>query len=140
MPSWERFGERESALSLFQIDAGLDGEGGGRPSFLLTRELAAQGFPVRLVLPKGSPLVAAAEAEGLPVLEARIKGDGEFAGFGLSRAMRKHRCVLAHFHGARAVTVGGAACARAKVPIRIVSRRTAFALPAGPLRQAQVRP
>jgi glycosyltransferase involved in cell wall biosynthesis len=57
-------------------------------------------------------------------MEARIKGDGEFAGFGLSRAMRRHRCVLAHFHGARAVTVGGAACARAKVPIRIVSRRT----------------
>jgi glycosyltransferase involved in cell wall biosynthesis len=111
-------------LSLFQIDAGLDWDGGRRPSFLLTRELAEQGFPVRLVLPKGSPLMAAAEAEGLPVLAARTKGDGDFAAFGLSRAMRKQRCVLAHFHDAKAMTVGGAACARAKVPIRIVSRRT----------------
>jgi glycosyltransferase involved in cell wall biosynthesis len=111
-------------LSLFQIDAGLEGDGSRRTSFLLTRELVAQGFPVCLVLPKDSPLFAAGEAEGLPVLAARTKGNGDFATFGLSRAMRKQSCVLAHFHDARAVTIGGTACARAKVPIRIVSRRT----------------
>lgn len=112
-------------MSLFQIDVGLDANGGRRPSFLLTRELASQGIPVRLVVPSGSPLRDAAEAEGLPVLTIRMKGDGELgAAYRLTRVLRKHGCVLAHFHEAKAVSIGGAACARAEVPIRIVSRRS----------------
>jgi glycosyltransferase involved in cell wall biosynthesis len=42
--------------------------------------------------------------------------------------MKRERCVLAHFHDAHAVSVGGMACRRANVPIRIISRRVDFPL------------
>ena len=119
-------------MSLFQIDAGREWRGGQRQSFLLTRELRDQLFEVYLVVQPGCPLHEKAEAEGLPVLPIRMKGDADIgAAFALSRAMRKRGCVLAHFHDAHAVSIGGAACARARVPIRIVSRRVEF-----PLRQS----
>jgi L-malate glycosyltransferase len=111
-------------LSLFQIDTGREWDGGPRQSLLLTRELVEQGYDARLVVHPGSPLHARAEAEGLPVLPIKMKGDDEIgAAYKLTRAMRKSRCVLAHFHGARVVSIGGAVCAKAKVPIRIVSRQ-----------------
>ncbi|MCX6559125.1 MAG: glycosyltransferase family 4 protein [Candidatus Aminicenantes bacterium] len=119
-------------MSLFQIDAGREWGGEERQSFLLTRELVEQGFAVCLVVHPGSPLHAKAEAEGLPVLPIKMKGDDEIgAAYKLSRAMRKHHCVLAHFHGARAVSSGGAVCARAKVPIRAVSRQAVTRLRTG---------
>ncbi len=116
-------------MSLFQIDTGREWRGGQRQSFLLTRELRDQGYEVFLAVQPGSPLHEKAEAENLPVLPIRMKGDADIgAAFALSRAMRKHGCVLAHFHDAHAVSIGGAACSRAHVPIRIVSRRVEFPL------------
>jgi glycosyltransferase involved in cell wall biosynthesis len=120
-------------LSLFQIDTGREWRGGQRQSFLLTRELRDQGFPVHLVVQPGCPLHEKAEAEGLPVLPIQMKSETDLgAAYRLSRAMRSKGCVLAHFHDAHAVTIGGAACARARVPLRIVSRRVMFPLKSGP--------
>ncbi|MDD8027384.1 MAG: glycosyltransferase family 4 protein [Acidobacteriota bacterium] len=111
-------------MSLFQIDTGREWNGGRRQSLLLTRELRDKGYPVQLVVHPGSPLHEKAEAEGLPFLPIKMKSESDVgAAHRLSRAMRKRGCVLAHFHGGDAVSIGGAACARAKVPIRIVSRR-----------------
>ena len=116
-------------MSLFQIDTGREWRGGQRQSFLLTRELRDQGFPVYLVVQPGCPLHEKAEAEGLPVLPIKMKSETDIgAAFRLSRVMRKKGCVLAHFHDAHAVSIGGAACSRAKVPLRIVSRRVVFPL------------
>ncbi len=121
-------------MSLFQIDTGREWRGGQRQSFLLTRELRDQGYSVQLVVQPGCPLHEKAEAEGLPVLPMKMKSETDIgAAFRLSRAMRKHGCRLAHFHDAHAVTIGGAACARAKVPLRLVSRRVVFPLRKGPL-------
>ncbi len=132
MPNWGRSGEKESVLSLFQIDTGREWRGGQRQSFLLTRELRDQGYPVYLVVQPGCPLHEKAVAEGLPVLPIKMKGEADVgAAYKLSRAMRKKGCVLAHFHDAHAVSIGGAACTRARVPIRIVSRRVSFPLRKG---------
>lgn len=119
-------------MSLFQIDTGREWRGGQRQSFLLTRELRDQGYPVYLVVQPGCPLHEKAEAEGLPVLPLKMKSEADVgAAFKLSREMRENGCVLAHFHDAHAVSIGGAACTRAKVPIRIVSRRVSFPLRKG---------
>jgi glycosyltransferase involved in cell wall biosynthesis len=116
-------------LSLFQIDTGREWRGGQRQSFLLTRELRDKGFPAVLVVQPGSPLHEKALAEKLPVLPLRMKSETSLgAAFRLSWAMRRQKCVLAHFHDAHAVSIGGAACARARVPIRVVSRRVEFPL------------
>ncbi len=111
-------------MSLFLIDAGRTWRGVPRPSFLLAGELGVQGFPVRLVVQADSPVHEKAAAEGLPLLPMKLKDESEVgAAYRLSRAMRRDKCVLAHFHEARSVSIGGSACARAKVPIRIVSGR-----------------
>jgi glycosyltransferase involved in cell wall biosynthesis len=103
---------------------GREWRGGQRQSFLLTRELREQGYPVFLVVQPGSPIQERAEGAGLPILPLRMKSETEIgAAFALSRTMRRNGCVLAHFHDAHDVSIGGAACARARVPLRIVSRR-----------------
>lgn len=111
-------------MSLFLIDAGRAWPGGPRPSFLLARELGAQGFSARLVVQADSPVHEKAAAEGLTLLPMKLKDEFEVgAAYRLSRAMRREGCVLAHFHEVRSAAVGGAPCARAKVPLRIVSGR-----------------
>jgi len=70
-----------------------------------------------------------ASAECLPVLPLRIKSESHLgAAFKLFRAMRRHGCVLAHFHDAHGAAVGAVAANWAKVPIRIISRRVDFPL------------
>jgi glycosyltransferase involved in cell wall biosynthesis len=114
-------------LSLFQIDAGREWRGGQRQVLFLARSLQAKGRAFRLVCQPGSPLHEKAEAEGLPVLPIRMRSEVDLpAVLKLGRAMRRHGCRLAHFHDAHAVSVGKAAAALAKVPIRIVSRRVDF--------------
>jgi glycosyltransferase involved in cell wall biosynthesis len=116
-------------LSLFQIDAGREWRGGQRQSFLLAKELRTSGWPFTFVVQPGSPLHEKAEAEGLPVLPLRIRSETHLgAAFRLARAMRREGCRLAHFHDAHAVSVGGMACDRARVPIRVISRRVDFPL------------
>ena len=116
-------------MSLFQIDAGREWRGGQRQSFLLAKELRTSGWPFTFVVQPGSPLHEKAEAEGLPVLPLRIRSETHLgAAFRLARAMRREGCRLAHFHDAHAVSVGGMACDRAQVPIRVISRRVDFPL------------
>jgi len=118
-------------LSLFQIDAGREWRGGQRQVFLLTKELAGRGYPVTLVAPAASPLREKAEAAGLRVLPADIRGEADFASVRkIARAMRREACVLAHFHDGHAAGVGDRAARRAGVPIRIISRRVEFPLKA----------
>jgi len=116
-------------LSLFQIDAGREWRGGQRQSLYLARELRKAGYRFKFVVQPGSPLHEKAAAEGLPVLPLSMKTEMSVgAAFRLSRAMKKEGCLLAHFHDAHAVSVGGLACRWAHVPIRIISRRVDFPL------------
>ncbi len=116
-------------MSLFQIDAGREWRGGQRQVFLLTRELLRRGYPAILVAPPESPLLQKAEAAGFRTLPIGIKNDAHFlAGWKIARAMRRNRCVLAHFHDGHAAGTGGRAARKADVPIRIVSRRVEFPL------------
>jgi len=116
-------------LSLFQIDAGREWRGGQRQVFLLTRELLRRGYEAVLVAPPESPLLEKAKAAGLQVLPIAIKNDAHLtAGWKIARAMRRSRCVLAHFHDGHAAGTGGRAARKADVPIRIVSRRVEFPL------------
>ncbi len=116
-------------MSLFQIDAGREWRGGQRQSLYLARELKVKGYPFRFVVQPGSPLHEKAGAEELPVVPLAMKSELSFgAARRLARMMRREKCVLAHFHDAHAVSVGGMACRRAGVPIRIISRRVDFPL------------
>ena len=116
-------------MSLFQIDAGREWRGGQRQSLYLARELKAKGYSFHFVVQPESPLHEKAAAEGLPVLPLEMKSELSFgAARRLAKMMKRERCVLAHFHDAHAVSVGGMACRRANVPIRIISRRVDFPL------------
>jgi glycosyltransferase involved in cell wall biosynthesis len=114
-------------LSLFQIDAGREWRGGQRQVLFLARALKARGRAFRLVCQPGSPLHEKAAAEGLPVLPVRMRSELDLgAVLKIARAMKREGCRLAHFHDAHAVTLGKAAAALAKVPVRVVSRRVDF--------------
>lgn len=116
-------------MSLFQIDAGREWRGGQRQSLYLARELMKAGLRFRFVVQPGSPLHDRAAADGLPVLPLKMASEMSLgAAYRLSREMTRAGCVLAHFHDAHAVAVGGLACRWARVPIRIVSRRVDFPL------------
>ena len=116
-------------MSLFQIDAGREWRGGQRQALFLARELRKSGWPFTFVVQPDSPLHEKASAEGLPVLPLRIKSETHLlAAFRLAGAMKRAGCRLAHFHDAHSVSVGGLACDRAKVPIRVISRRVDFPL------------
>ena len=127
MPSCGKSGKKESALSLFHIDAGKEWRGGQRQSFYLVRELHKKGLSVVFVVQPDSPLhQKAAEAE-LPVFPLKMGSEASLvAAFRLAREMRRRRCRLAHFHDAHGAAVGGRAAAWAKVPLRIIHRRVDF--------------
>lgn len=114
-------------MSLFHIDAGKEWRGGQRQALFLLRELRAKGWPSTLVVQPGSPLHEKAAAEGLPVYPLRMRSEGDLlAILSLARAMRRNKCVLAHFHDAHAAALGSAAAGLAKVPLRVISRRVDF--------------
>lgn len=120
-------------MSLFQIDAGKEWRGGQRQSLFLARELKKKNYPFTFVVQPDSPLHEKAAEEGLPVLPLGMRSEMDLvAGFRLSRAMKRRRCVLAHFHDAHAVSVGGLAAGWAKVPLRVISRRVDFPLKKNP--------
>lgn len=129
MPSCARSGKRESALSLFHIDAGREWRGGQRQVLFLARELAAKNLDFRLVVQPDSPLHDKAEAEDLPVLPIKMRSEFDLAAvLRLAWAMKKQGCVLAHCHDAHGLAVGKAAARLAGVPLRVVSRRVDFPL------------
>jgi len=121
-------------LSLFQIDTGREWRGGQRQVWLLTKELRKRDYPAILIAQPGSPLQAKSEAAGLRVLPVEVKNEAHFrAIWKIGRAMRRERCVLAHFHDGHAAGVGGRAARRADVPIRIISRRVEFPIKTNPV-------
>lgn len=114
-------------MSLFHIDAGREWRGGQRQVLFLARELKKQGRDSLLVVPPGSPLEEKAVAEGLSVFPLRMRNEADLgASLRLAAAMRRRRCVLAHFHDAHGAAVGSRAARWARVPLRVVSRRTDF--------------
>jgi len=125
-------------LSLFQIDAGTEWRGGQRQALFLARELKRNGFRFTFVVQPDSPLHQKAAEEGLPVLPLRMKSEMDvLASLRLAGAMKREGCVLAHFHDAHAVAVGGRAARRARVPIRIISRRVDFPLKRNPFSRSK---
>jgi glycosyltransferase involved in cell wall biosynthesis len=116
-------------LSLFHIDAGKEWRGGQRQSFFLARELTRRGYPVHFVVQPGSPLHQAASEAKLPLISQKIRSEIDLAAvLRLAIAMKRKKCVLAHFHDAHSVAVGSMAASLAKVPIRVITRRVDFPL------------
>lgn len=116
-------------MSLFHIDAGREWRGGQRQSLFLARVLKRRGLPYFFVVQPDSPLHQKAQEEELSVLPLRIKSEFDLvAVLRLARAMRRQKCLLAHFHDAHSVSVGSMAASLAKVPYRVISRRVDFPL------------
>ena len=115
-------------MSLFQIDAGHEWRDTERQAFFLARELQKARFPSVLVVLPESPLQKKAVEAGLPTIPIKMgNGMGFPSVLRLAAAMRRRRCVLAHFHDAKALVSCSRAASLAKVPIRVLSRRADFA-------------
>lgn len=116
-------------MGLFHIDASKGWRGGQRQSFFLVRELKQKGYPVFMVVQPESPLHRRILEIDLPVFPLKMRNEIDIiAALKLARTMRRNHCVLAHFYDDRALAVGSTAANRAKVPIRIISRRVGFPL------------
>ncbi len=116
-------------MSLFHIDSGKEWRGGQRQSFFLSKALKRRGLPFVFVVQPESPLHKKALEEDLPILPIHIKNEFDLgAVFRLARAMKRQKCVLAHFHDAHSVSIGSMAASLAKVPMRVISRRVDFPL------------
>jgi glycosyltransferase involved in cell wall biosynthesis len=110
-------------LSLFLVDAGLEWHESQRQILCLARELRKKGYEARLVLEPGGDLLKKAVDEGLSVLPLRMHGRMKWAvRRDLVRAMKTHRCRLAHFHETLGAALGLPAAVSAQVPVRILSR------------------
>jgi glycosyltransferase involved in cell wall biosynthesis len=126
-------------VSLFHIDGSREWGGAERQALALARETRKRGFATRLVVQPNGPLHKNAAAEGLPVLPLTMPGGRSFwSAWRLASAMRRERCVLAHFHDAAGQAVGAPAAARARVPVRILSRRTDEAGRAAAVRSEEI--
>jgi len=126
-------------LSLFHIDGGREWGAAERQALVLAREIRRQGFASRFVVHPESPLHKNAAAENLAVLALPMPGGRSFwSALRLASALRRERCVLVHFHDAAGQAVGAPAAARAKVPLRVLSRRADAAGRPGPARMKDV--
>lgn len=116
-------------MSLFQIDAGKEWRGGQRQSFFLAKELKRRGLPFLFVVQPESPLHQKALEAELPVLALKVKSEFDFSAvLRLAWAMKRRKCLLAHFHDAHSVAVGSTAASLAKVRYRVITRRVDFPL------------
>ena len=116
-------------MSLFQVDSGKEWRGGQRQSFFLVRELKKKGYSCRFYVQPDSPLYKKAEQEGLPVFSLKVRSEIDVISvLKLARQMKKANCVLVHSHDAHAAAISSMAASRAKVPIRVISRRVDFPL------------
>lgn len=116
-------------MSLFHIDAGTEWRGGQRQALFLAKELKRQSYPFFFVVQPKSPLYFKAREANLPVFPLRIRSEFDFLAIvRLALAMKRNRCLLAHFHDAHSLAIGSVASSLAKVPIRIISRRVDFPL------------
>ena len=114
-------------MSLFLIDAGKEWRGGQRQVLFLARELQRANYAFWLAVQRGGPLHKKADEEGLPLLPLKIRNEADLlAVLRLAAAMRRRRCVLAHFHDAHGAGIGTRAAGLAKVPLRVISRRVDF--------------
>lgn len=129
MPSSEKYGKKESELSLFQIDAGKGWRGGQRQSLLLCQLLLQQNYPCFLVAQPGSPLAIKAREEGVPIITLRMRGEVDlWAAARLAFILKRKKCQLIHYHDAHAVMLGAVASRLAKIPLRVLTRRVDFPL------------
>ena len=116
-------------MSLFQIDAGKEWRRGQRQSLFLAKELKRRGLPFFFIVQPESPLHQKASEAELPVLPFKMRNEFDLpAILRLAWAMKRKKCVLAHFHDVRSAAVGSVAASLAKVPFRIITRRVDFPL------------
>ena len=109
-------------MSLFQIDAGKEWKGEQSRSFFIAKELASKGYPFRLVVQPDSPLERKASEAGLSVLPVKFSSKGNLLSvLRLSRAIKRAKCQLVHFHDDLSVAVGSSAASLAKVSLRVAS-------------------
>jgi glycosyltransferase involved in cell wall biosynthesis len=110
-------------VSIFLVDSGREWRESQGQVLTVARELGKKGYSAQLVLEPGSELFRKASEEGLPTLPLRMRGRMGWAVRGkLARAMKAHRCKLAHFHETLGAGLGLPAAAAAEVPVRILSR------------------
>jgi len=94
-------------LSLFQIDAGKEWRGGQRQSLFLAKELKRRGLPFFFIVQPESPLYQKACEAELPVLPFKMRNEFDLpAILRLAWAMKRKKCLLAHFHDAHSAAVG----------------------------------
>lgn len=110
-------------MSVFLVGAGREWRDSQRQILIVARELGKKNIPAYVVGEPGSGLLNKASEEGLATLGVRLRGRmGWLVRKGLTRAMRDHRCRLAHFHDTLGASLGLPAAAGAEVPIRVLSR------------------
>ena len=110
-------------MSLFLVDSGREWHESQRQILCVARELRKKGYAAHLVLEPGGDLLKKAVDEGLSVLPLRMHGRMKWVvRRDLVRAMKSHRCRLAHFNGTLAAALGIPAAVSAQVPVRILSR------------------
>jgi glycosyltransferase involved in cell wall biosynthesis len=118
---------------LLHIDAGRELRGGQRQVALLARGLAARGHAVRLVVPRGAPLLAALAERpaGLELQELPIRGELSFrAILALRQMLARERWDLVHTHTPHAITL--AHVARRRGTPLVAHRRVDFPLRRNP--------
>lgn len=114
-------------MSLFQIDTGQEWGPHQQRALFLARELSKKRYAFHLAVRAGSPLHEKAAGENLPALALNIRGGKDLRTYlRLGRAMRRRRCVLAHYHDAHALAVGSRAASFAHVPLQVLSRSADF--------------
>lgn len=81
-----------------------------------------------------SPLAQKAQAENIPVIPLRMRGEADFwAAVRLALILKRRQCQLIHYHDAHAVMLGALASRLAKVPLRVLTRRVDFPLNENPV-------
>ncbi len=93
-----------------------------------------RGHEVLVLCPPRSELERACEERGVPTASAPMRSEFDLlSALKLARALRRFGADIAHYHTARAHTLGLAASRIARTPVKVLSRRVDFPVSGNPL-------
>jgi len=102
--------------------------------------LRRRGHENLIVCPPSSALAGACRDRGLAVREVPMRSELDGASVvGIARALKAFRPEVAHFHTARAHTLGLAAARLAGTPVKVLSRRVDFPIGKNPFSRMKYR-